>query len=211
MPSRRPRRPASVRPPPQAPVASVPSPVLPALGLARCRPCATVVDAVEYGRHASHMGLPAFARSGLGAASLWLSSVPVLGSEARRSSTGGKSDPSSLATALLAPGVIPCGFPPNKKKQHFLAIIRRGYPPFLVQGGSAAGRWGTRKIRHRGRQQTRGDAHQVGPEPAGFARPPRRRHQRPGAWQGCESRLAPALWLRPAAVTGRRAAPLGCI
>jgi hypothetical protein len=69
-------------------VASVPSPVLPGLGRARCRPCATVVDAVEYGRHASHIGLAAFARSGLGAASLWLSSVPVLGSEARRSSMG---------------------------------------------------------------------------------------------------------------------------
>jgi hypothetical protein len=54
----------------------------------RCRPWATVVDAVEYGRHPSHLGLPAFARSGLGAASLWLSSVPVLGSDARRSSMG---------------------------------------------------------------------------------------------------------------------------
>jgi hypothetical protein len=54
-----------MRPPPQAPVASVPSPVLPALGRARCRPCATVLDAVEYGRHPSHLGLPAFARSGL--------------------------------------------------------------------------------------------------------------------------------------------------
>jgi hypothetical protein len=58
---------------------SVPSPVLPALGRARCRRCATVVGAVEYGRHPSHLGLPAFARSKLGAASLWLSSIPVLG------------------------------------------------------------------------------------------------------------------------------------
>ena len=42
----------------------------------------------------------------------------------------------------MALGVIPSGFPPNKKKEHFLAIIRRGSPPFLVQGGSAAGRVG---------------------------------------------------------------------
>ena len=51
----------------------------------------------------------------------------------------GQSGPSSLATALMALGVIPSGFPP-------------------------------RKIRHRGQQQNRDDAHQVDPEPAGFAR-----------------------------------------
>ena len=33
---------------------------------------------------------------------------------------------------------------PNKKKEHNLATMRRGYPAFFVQGGSAAGRWETR-------------------------------------------------------------------
>ena len=40
---------------------------------------------------------------------------------------------------------------PNKKKEHNLATMRRGYPAFFVQGGSAAGRWETRndgKVSH---------------------------------------------------------------
>jgi len=33
---------------------------------------------------------------------------------------------------------------PNTKKEHNLATMRRGYPAFFVQGGSAARRWETR-------------------------------------------------------------------
>jgi len=40
-------------------------------------------------------------------------------------------------------------YAPNKKTGHFLAIIRRGNPPFFIQGGSAAGRWETRNDKYR--------------------------------------------------------------
>src|SRR6516162_11803554 len=63
---------------------------------------------------------------------------------------------------------------PNKKKEHNLATMRRGYPAFFVQGGSAAGRWETRKDRTRLALGPWAGSPSPGPSP----------HKRPGAGGG---------------------------
>ena len=62
-----------------------------------------------------------------------------------------RAERSDVAPVSAPPGLLRLVRRSCQKKEHNLATMRRGYPAFFVQGGSAAGRWETRndgKVSH---------------------------------------------------------------
>ena len=85
-----------------------------------------------------------------------------------------RAERSDVEPVSAPPGLLRLVRRSCQKKEHNLATMRRGYPAFFVQGGSAAGRWETRKDRTRLALGPWAGSPSPGPSP----------HKRPGAGGG---------------------------